>query len=89
MASLVASIQNGPAPLSVIFTGDSAGAAFFGGIQIDFGDGATDFFCRPGKACKDTTATHIYTRPGDYIARLLGQGEGTESILATFAVKVD
>lgn len=89
MASLVASPLNGPAPLSVTFIGDSAGATFFGGIQIDFGDGETDFFCRPGKACKDTTATHVYTKSGDFIARLLGQGEGKENILASVAVKVD
>jgi PKD repeat protein len=86
MASLVASVQHGR---TVNFTGDSGGKAFFGGIQIDFGDGATDFFCRPGSACKDATATHAYAKPGQYTVRLLGQGEGQQTVVATATLTID
>lgn len=86
MASLIASSQNGR---TVNFTGNSGGAAFFGGIQIDFGDGQTDFFCRPGSACKDATATHTYAKPGQYSARLLGQGEGKQTVVATTTLTID
>jgi PKD domain len=86
MASLIISTQDGR---TVTFTGDSGGAAFFGGIQLDFGDGETDYFCRPGSACKGATATHAYAKPGQYTARMLGQGEGQQTVVATANVTIE
>lgn len=89
MADLTVEPAQGSAPLSVTFTGGSGGASFFGGIQIEFGDGETGFFCRPGRSCKDTTATHVYAKPGTYTARLVGQGEGGQRELMAISIKVD
>lgn len=85
MANLIATLQHGR---RVTFTGDSGGAAYFGGIQIDFGDGEQDFFCRPGKDCNDATSTHVYAKPGQYCVRLLGQGEGQQTVVATTNVMI-
>lgn len=87
-ATIAATPAVGPAPLSVTFTGDSGGAAFFGGIQIDFGDGSVEDFCRPGRACRDKSAVHVYSNPGTFSVRLVGHGEGTRLVLATVVVQV-
>lgn len=87
-ANLTGSVTKGPAPLAVTFTGGSA-SAFFGGIEIEFGDGEKDYFCRPGKGCRDATANHTYARPGTYTARIVGHGEGTSLELASLAVTVE
>ena len=85
-AGLVVSPAAGRAPLSVTFTGHSGGATFFGGIEIDFGDGSVGAFCRPGAACRDVSVAHSYAKPGEFHVRLLGHGEGSEIVLATVTV---
>lgn len=88
VGGLAATPLAGRAPLSVMFTGHSGGATFFGGIEIDFGDGSVGPFCRPGAACRDVSVAHDYAKPGAFTVRLLGHGEGEKTVLATVTVTV-
>jgi PKD repeat protein len=85
-AQLTAKPTQGSAPLSVTFIGGSA-AVYFGGIQIDFGDGEQAAFCGPGRACSDVSVAHIYNNPGAYTVRLLAHGEGQgPNVLASLTI---
>jgi PKD repeat protein len=88
-AALSAAPMSGTAPLAVEFVGGSGGQTWFGGLLIDFGDGSTSVFCRPGGACQDARKLHTYQQRGAYNVRLLGQGEGEAKVLATLTVSVD
>ena len=74
-ARLTGAPLQGAAPLTVTFTGASS-AIYFGGIQIDFGDGEQAALCLPGGPCADARVTHTYQAPGSYAVRMLGNGEG-------------
>jgi PKD repeat protein len=87
-ASLSADPALGVAPLAVTFTGGSGGAVFFGGIEIDFGDGQRAPFCGPGRACSGVKIVHTYAMQGSYTARLLGAGEGKGGPLALATVTI-
>lgn len=89
MPALEAVPTQGKAPLAVSFTGGSGGATFFGGIQIEFGDGERSAFCRPGRSCNNASADHVYVRPGTYTARLVGQGEGGQRVLTQLTITVE
>lgn len=69
----------GPAPRSVDFGGGIDGAT------VDFGDGMSGSFsfpsCSPGSGCSPV-ASHRYTKPGTYVATLVGSG-------AKITIKVD
>ena len=86
---LAAEPARGSVPLTVTFVGGSGGATYFGGIEIDFGDGHRAAFCPPGRSCSSVTVVHLYSRPGNYRAQLLGNGEGQggPSVVATVTIQ--
>ncbi len=86
--ALSATPASGAAPLNVLFDGRGDGAAWFGGVMLEFGDGQSAPFCMPGQGCGAKTVTHRYERAGTYTARLRGNGEGNGRVLATVTVKV-
>jgi PKD repeat protein len=86
--SLVANPTAGTAPLNVTFTGHGDGASHFGGVSLEFGDGSIDAFCRPGRACREGTASHTYAKSGAYTASLVSNGEGGSRTLVSVTVVV-
>lgn len=81
-AVLKADVAGPHAPLTVHFSVNTGGAAFFGGVQLDLGDGRTIMACLPGRPC-DRDIVHQYARAGSYTATLKGIGEGASSVLAS------
>lgn len=88
-ARLSASPASGDAPLTVEFTGGVGGVSYFGGVIIEFGDGSRARFCEPGQSCDAVSIQHVYRQRGEYVARLLGRGEGEPRQLATVAISID
>lgn len=72
--TIAANPTSGPAPLNVMFRV----SAIPPGGTIDFGDGTTDA-PHPAPVCYTcpplATASHVYQRPGGYIARLVANGQ--------------
>ncbi len=87
--TLSAKPARGGAPLSVTLTGDSGGVTYFGGIQIDFGDGTNALLCDPGRSCRNAKAQRTYETRGVFVARLVGRGEGSHQALASITIRVD
>lgn len=80
-----ASPLSGAVPLAVRIAGSVPGV-YFGGVDIDFGDGsARESACRPGSSCK-FTLDHVYRNPGTYTASLIGNGEGDGGVIGTATV---
>jgi len=71
--AIVADPTSGPAPLRVMFT-----VSIPSGSTIDFGDGSTGGV-HPAPVCYGcpplATASHVYQRPGSYVARLVAKGQ--------------
>lgn len=80
---------SGAAPLTVVFSGGAGSISFFGGVMIEFGDGSRARFCEPGQPCEHATIEHSYKQRGEFVAKLVGRGEGSPRVLATVTVKVD
>ncbi len=87
-ASLNATPTSGVAPLTISFTGNTGSSSYFGGVQINFGDGQTEVFCDFGSECGMNSKSHTYTSAGTYDAKLVGVGEGSSSNLVTATVTV-
>jgi PKD repeat protein len=87
-SALSAVPQGGGAPLQVTFTGDGGNATYFGGVELDFGDGQQQHVCPPGRGCKEIKVSHTYAKPGRYVARLQGIGEGKALVIGTVTVTV-
>jgi hypothetical protein len=72
--ALAADPTSGPAPLRVMFTVSPIPS----GSTIDFGDGSTGGM-HPAPVCYGcpplATASHVYQRPGSYVARLVAKGQ--------------
>jgi PKD repeat protein len=70
--ALTADPTSGPAPLNIMFTVSLPSAS-----TIDFGDGSTGGV-HPAPVCYGcpplATASHVYQRPGSYIARIIANG---------------
>jgi PKD repeat protein len=86
--ALAATPSSGFAPVQVLFGTNGAGSSYFGGVAIDFGDGATAVVCQAGVVCGQQNITHTYTQAGTYTVKLIGIGEGANSILRTTVVTV-
>jgi PKD repeat protein len=85
---LSASPRSGPAPLDVTFSAHGGGAAYFGGVWLEFGDGAKAMVCRPGSGCREASLTHTYTQTGTFCARLIGEGEGEAATLGSVTIAI-
>src|SRR3989338_2064368 len=59
-----ASPTSGAAPLLVSFTGNGGGRNYFGGVQVDFGNGDAALFCNPGFTCGSNTINYKYNAAG-------------------------
>lgn len=87
-AALSASPNSGSAPLLVTFTAYGAGAAYSGGVRINYGDGNAATLCNPNLVCGQSSITHSYTSPGTYSASIIGIGPNGNTTLATTQVVV-
>jgi hypothetical protein len=71
--AIAADPTSGPAPLNVMFTVSPIPS----GATVDFGDGSTGSV-HPAPVCYScpplATASHVYQRPGSYVARLVANG---------------
>lgn len=88
-ANLSATPARGEAPLTVEFAGGVGNVSYFGGVMIEFGDGSRARFCEPGMDCSAATIMHVYRQRGEYVARIVGRGEGQSRELATVTVTID
>ena len=83
-----ASPTSGAAPLLVSFTGNGGGRNYFGGVQVDFGNGDAALFCNPGFTCGSNTINYKYNAAGTYTAKLTGLGEGGTTTIGTATITV-
>jgi len=66
-----------------------AGLTYFGGFQINYGDGTSSDLGRGFSAPdKRLIPNHTYTNPGTYKVQIIGRGEGVSNILITVIVTV-
>lgn len=87
--ALSANPTAGAAPLTVTFTTKTVTGAFYGGVQLDFGNSSSTVVCNPGSSCAGKTITHKYHSAGTFTARLLGIGEGSGSAALLGSVKIE
>jgi len=85
---------SGNAPLTVTFTSPKILASYFGGVAIDYGEGAQvkDQWCGAGAypcSLGPIQKTHTYTSPGTYNVKLSGLGEGASVELGTATIVVN
>lgn len=78
-SSLTASPTSGAVPLTVTFTGNGGNQSFKNGAIIKYGDDSTETFCAANEICSQKTKTHTYVDGAQYVAQLIGLGEGTAS----------
>jgi PKD repeat protein len=80
--AITADPASGRAPLHVMFTISPVPS----GAIIDFGDGTTGSL-QPAPVCYTcpplATASHVYQRPGSYVARLVANGKPIAGAAAT------
>ena len=82
--------SSGKAPLDVTFTATVA-SSYFGGANIDFGDGTPEVqACPPGGTCTDVGTKHTYspTSAGSFKASLVGIGQNSRTLLGTAYVVI-
>ncbi|MBI5644622.1 peptidoglycan-binding protein [Candidatus Kaiserbacteria bacterium] len=85
-AILSATPRSGAAPLEVTFTTGAVTTSYFGGTRIEYGDGASAIVCNPGSPCAGSTVKHVYTNAGAFIARYVGLGEGSSTVLGSVSI---